>query len=378
MSRTAYLIIDSSERNSDLYHRTGFFVPDPVIFFEHDGEGTLVLSDLELERGRKEARVERVVSLGECVGRIRGGKRKRPGIAEVAAAVLRERGIRSLIVQRHFPVSYADALRGAGFFVRTAKTDFLFPGRLKKSPTEVSLIKKALSATAWAMRIAISIISDSVVKGSVLYRDGKPLTSEIVRSAVSSYLATRGYLASNTIVAGGVQGSMPHEKGSGPLEAGWPVVIDIFPRSQENGYFGDMTRTVVKGEPSAELSRMYDTVLCGQKIALSMIKDGVRSKDVHGAVMDFFTERGFPTTASGSGNPKAKGFIHSTGHGLGLDIHEPPRIGPGREILREGNVVTVEPGLYYEHLGGVRIEDVVLVTRDGNRNLTWCSKRFRV
>ena len=376
MSRTAYLIIDSSERNSDLYYRTGFFVPDPVIFFEHDGEGTLVLSDLELERGRKEARVERVVPLGEWTARIRGGGRKSPGIAEVAAAILGERGIRSLVVQRYFPVFYADALRKAGFFVRTAKTDFLFPGRLRKSPAEVSLIRKALHATAWAMRIAISIISDSEVKGSALYHDGKPLTSETVRSAVSSYLAPRGYTASNTIVAGGVQGSMPHEKGFGPLRAGWPVVIDIFPRSQENRYFGDMTRTVVKGEPSAELSRMYDTVLRGQKIAFSMIRDGVRSKDVHGAVTDFFTERGFPTAASGSGSPE--GFIHSTGHGLGLDIHEPPRIGHGREVLREGNVVTVEPGLYYEHLGGVRIEDVVLVTRDGNQNLTRCSKRFRV
>ena len=376
MSRTAYLIIDSSERNSDLYYRTGFFVPDPVIFFEHDGEGTLVLSDLELERGKKEARVERVVSLGECVGRIQGRGRKRPGIAEVAAVLLRERGIRSLVVQRGFPVFYADSLREAGFFVRTAKTDFLFPGRLRKSPAEVSLIKKALSVTAGAMRLAVSLISDSVVKDSMLYHEGRPLTSEIVRSEVNSHLAAWGYLASNTIVAGGIQGSMPHETGSGPLMAGWPVVIDIFPRSQESGYFGDMTRTVVKGEPPKELSRMYDTVLRGQKIALSMIKDGVRSRDVHGAVMDFFTERGFQTTASGSGEPE--GFIHSTGHGLGLDIHEPPRIGPGREILREGNVVTVEPGLYYERLGGVRIEDVVLVTRDGNQNLTRCSKRFRV
>ena len=288
VSRTAYLIIDSSERNSDLFHRTGFFVPDPVIFFEHDGEGTLVLSDLELERGKKEAKVERVVSLRECAGRISSGRRKSPGIVEVAAALLKERGIRSLIVQRRFPLFYADALRRAGFFVKTAKTDFLFPERLRKSPAEVLLIRKALSATAWAMRIAVSIISGSVVKGSVLYHDGKPLTSEIVRSAVSSYLAARGYLASNTIVAGGVQGSMPHEKGSGPLKAGWPVVIDIFPRSQENGYFGDMTRTVVKGEPSAELLRMYDTVLRGQKIALSMIKDGVRSKDVHNAVVGFF------------------------------------------------------------------------------------------
>ena len=376
MSKTAFLIIDTSERNSDLYHRTGFFVPDPVIFFEHDGEGTLVLSDLELERGKKEAKVERVVSLGQCVARIGAGKRKKPGIVEVAADLLAEKGIRSLVVQRHFPVFYADELRKAGFSVRTAKTDFLFPGRLRKSAAEVSLIKKALFATAEAMRLAISIISDSDVKGSLLYRGGRPLTSEIVRSAVNSRLAARGYLASNTIVAGGRQGSMPHETGSGPLAAGWPVVIDIFPRSQSSGYFGDMTRTVVRGEPSSELLWMYDTVLRGQKIALSMIKDGVRGKDVHGAVMDFFTERGFITTSSGAAEPE--GFIHSTGHGLGLDIHEPPRIGPGDEVLREGNVVTVEPGLYYGNLGGIRIEDVVLVTRDGNKNLTRCSKKFRV
>ncbi len=376
MSTTAYLIIDSSERNSDLYHRTGFFVPDPVIFFEHDGEGTLVLSDLELERGKKEAKAQRVVPLGQWTAKIRGRRKKMPGIAKVAAALLRDRGIRSLIVQRSFPVFYADALRKAGFSVKTAKTEFLFPARLCKSPAEVAHIKKALSATARAIRIAVSMISDSTVKGSALYRDGRPLTSQTVRSAVSSYLAAQGYTASNTIVAGGVQGSMPHEQGSGPLRAGWPVVIDIFPRSQENGYFGDMTRTVVRGEPSAELVRMYDTVLRGQKIALSMIKDGTRGADVHGAIMDFFTQRGFATGTSDAAGPQ--GFIHSTGHGLGLDIHEPPRIGPGAEILREGNVVTVEPGLYYGRLGGVRIEDVVLVTRDGNENLTRCSKRFRV
>ena len=376
MSRTAYLIIDSSENNSDLYHKTRFFVPDPVVFFEHDGEKTLILSDLELERGRKEARVQTVVSLSRCVRKLREAGKKTPDIAQVAEAVLKERGVRSLVVQRNFPVFYADALRRSGFFVKTAKTHFLFPERLKKSRYEISRIKKALSETAAAMRLAISLISGSIVKKGVLYSEGKPLTSEIVKSAVNSSLAARGYTASSTIVAGGVQGSMPHDTGSGPLLAGWPVVIDIFPKSQKDGYFGDMTRTVVKGTPSRELSRMYDTVLEGQKIAISMIKDGVRSKDVHRAVTDFFTKSGFETGVSESGNPQ--GFIHSTGHGLGLDIHEPPRIGFGEEILREGNVVTVEPGLYYERLGGVRIEDVVCVTRDGNVNLTRCSKKFRV
>ncbi len=376
VSRTAYLIIDSSEANSDLYHRTGFFVPDPVIFFEHDGKTTLVLSDLELERGRRRGAADEIVSFPRCVAALRERKKRSPSTADVAAFVLRERGIRSLVVQRTFPVLYADALRGAGFSVRVAKTHFLFEDRLVKTPREVSLVKKALSATAAAMRRAVSLVSSSTPEGGLLRLGGKPLTSETVRSEIDSFLAARGYLASNTIVAGGVQGSMPHEKGSGPLRAGWPIVIDIFPRSQENGYFGDMTRTVVRGEPSAELLRMYDAVLGGQKTALSMIRDGARSRDVHAAVEEFFSGRGFETGVSDSGEPR--GFIHSTGHGLGLDIHEPPRIGPGKEILREGNVVTVEPGLYYGSLGGIRIEDVVLVTRGGCVNLTRCSKKFRV
>ncbi len=376
MSRTAYLIIDSSEANSDLYYRTGFFVPDPVIFFEHDSRRTLVLSDLEIERGKKQGAAEHIISLRECVKKLNANGVRSPDNADIAALVLKERGIRSLIVQRNFPVFYADRLRKSGFFLKTAGTHFLFPCRMKKTAQEVSLLKKALSVTAEAMRLAISIISGSEVNKGILHLDGKPLTSEIVRSAVNSFLAGRGYLASNTIVAGGVSGSMPHETGSGPLVSGWPVVIDIFPRSLENGYFGDMTRTVVKGEPSKRLSAMYDTVLGGQKIAFSMIKDGVRSRDVHDAITDFFIESGFPDSVSESGSPE--GFIHSTGHGLGLDIHEPPRIGAGKEILREGNVVTVEPGLYYGNLGGVRIEDVVLVTEDGNENLTRCSKRFRV
>ncbi len=352
MSRTAYLIIDSSEANSDLYYRTGFSVPDPVIFFEHDSLRTLVLSDLEIERGTRQRAAYHVIPLRECVKKLKTNGVGSPDTADVASLVLKERGIRSLIVQRNFPVFYADRLRKSGFFLKTAGTHFLFPGRMKKTAQEVSALKKALFVTAEAMRLAISIISGSEADREVLYLDGKPLTPEIVRSAVNSFLAERGYLASNTIVAGGSSGSMPHESGSGPIASGWPVVIDIFPRSLENGYFGDMTRTVVKGEPSKRLSAMYDTVFNGQKIEFSMIRNGVRSRDVHNAVTDFFRESGFPDSVSESGGPE--GFIHSTGHGLGLDVHEPPRIGAGKEILGEGNVVTVEPGLYYRRLGGGR------------------------
>jgi Xaa-Pro aminopeptidase len=168
---------------------------------------------------------------------------------------------------------------------------------------------------------------------------------------------------------------MPHHSGEGHLVAGKPIVIDIFPRSQENGYFGDMTRTVVKGEPSHELERMYQTVLKGQKLGINLIRGGVKAKDVHGAIMDFFRKNGFET---GSIDGKQQGFIHSTGHGLGLEIHEPPRVSFGEDVLEEGNVVTVEPGLYYEKLGGVRIEDVVVVKKDECINLSRYPKRFRV
>ncbi len=168
---------------------------------------------------------------------------------------------------------------------------------------------------------------------------------------------------------------MPHHSGSGPIVPDTPIVIDIFPRSQQTGYFGDMTRTVVKGTPSKEVKRMYKAVLEGQKIGISMIKHGVKSADVHNAVVDYFSKSGFKT---GQIDGKQQGFIHSTGHGLGLEIHEPPRVSVGNDILQAGNVVTVEPGLYYEKLGGVRIEDVVLVTKKGCEVLSKFPKKFQV
>jgi Xaa-Pro aminopeptidase len=166
---------------------------------------------------------------------------------------------------------------------------------------------------------------------------------------------------------------MPHHGGEGPIYADKPVVIDIFPRSQASGYFGDMTRTVVRGEPSPVLVKMYDTVLRGQKLAIGMVKAGVRVKDIHSAVVDYFRSRGFETAMI---DGKMQGFIHSTGHGLGLEIHEPPRISLGDEVLEAGNVVTVEPGLYYEKTGGVRIEDVVVVEKNGCTNLTRYPKKL--
>jgi len=375
MKKGTLLIIDKSENNADLYYRTRFFVPDPVIYIEHNGKKSLVLSDLEIDRGRKEADVDRVLSLSEYQKKLQAEKRKRVRLVDVADKVLKEMKVKKVTVPGLFPLKYADELRKRGFTVACDESDPFFVERLRKTPDEVRQIKDALRKTARAMDLAIKMIASSEIRKNRLYRDGQVLTSERIKGEINAELSRMGFTASHTIVSSGIHSSMPHHTGEGPVYADKPVIVDIFPRSQKSGFFGDMTRTVIRGEPSERLVKMYNTVLRGQKLAIDMIKDGVRVKDIHSAVVEYFDESGFKT---GELKGKVQGFIHSTGHGLGLEIHEPPRIGLGDEVLREGNVVTVEPGLYYEKTGGVRIEDVVLVEKDSCTNLTKYPKRLRI
>jgi Xaa-Pro aminopeptidase len=374
MKHDALLIIASSEISADLLYRTRFFVPDPIIFIEHRGKKLIILSDLELDRGKEESDVDEVLSLSEYRKKLPSRKRKRAEFTDIVNLVFRERGIKSALVPGDFPIKYADELRNLGYRIRY-KEGLFFEERLKKTPEEVRFISDSLRKTERAMGRAIEMISSSRIRDGKLFLNGSPLTSEIIRGEINSELSRLGCTALNTIVACGIHSSMPHNRGEGPLFAGQPIVIDIFPRSQESGYFGDMTRTVVKGEPSKELEKMYQTVLKGQKLGLSLIKHRARVKDIHGAIVEFFKKSGFET---GMMDGKQQGFIHSTGHGLGLEIHEPPRVSFTDTILEEGNVITVEPGLYYEKLGGVRIEDVVVVKRDGCTTLTRYPKRFRV
>ncbi|MES2203409.1 MAG: M24 family metallopeptidase, partial [Patescibacteria group bacterium] len=195
-------------------------------------------------------------------------------------------------------------------------------------------------------------------------------TAEAARALIQKMLDGLGYdIPEGLIVAGGLHTAEPHHRGEGTLGSGQPIVIDIFPRSRESGYFGDLSRTVCIGTPPLELVHMYDTVLEAQELAVSMLLPGVRGADVQEAIERHFDSAGFKTERTGP--LQGEGFIHGVGHGVGQVIHEPPRIGVGSEdILKEGDVVTVEPGLYYKHIGGVRIEDMALITADGCRMLT--------
>lgn len=375
MGKNTYLIVDSSENNSDLLYKTSFFVPDAVIYIEHGEKKTLVLSDLEYERGTKEAGVDEVVSFKEYADKLPENKKKNDTYVNVIEMILKERKIGEVTVQRDYPLYYADELRKRGIKVTPTSEHFLFPERRNKSDEEVKKIRDSLNKTSRAMEEAIELIKSSKIKGKYLYEDNKYLTSERVKEEINGYLARNGFTSSHTIVSSGIHSTMPHHTGTGRLLAHSPIIIDIFPRSQKSGYYGDMTRTVVKGEPSEQQVRMYNTVLKGQKLGISLIKAGVKAREVHTSIMQLFEEEGFKTSRI---NGRPQGFIHSTGHGLGLDIHEPPRIGDNDVILEEGNVVTVEPGLYYEDIGGIRIEDVVVVTSDGCKNLTRFRKEFRI
>jgi Xaa-Pro aminopeptidase len=202
--------------------------------------------------------------------------------------------------------------------------------------------------------------------GYLYWRKGK-LTSERVQGVINARVAELGGIAAHTIVASGNQACDPHEVGHGPLRAHRPIILDIFPRDGRTGYWGDITRTVVRGRASEKVRDIYATVAKGQELAFAKLREGVNGRDVHQAVCDLFNQRGFKT---GRKKGRMQGFFHGTGHGLGLEIHEPPRVSAVDVTMKAGMVVTVEPGLYYPGIGGVRLEDVAVITKTGARNLT--------
>lgn len=370
----AKLIVAASETDANLYYVTGFWAPDPFIYAEIDGKKLLVMSDLELDRAKAQAHVDEVLSSSKIQARLKKKNGDQAGMAGLIDDLFKQRGVSRVEVPGDFPVALADPLRRLGYTLEPVSAPF-YPQRMIKRKEEVQAIRKTLEKTEAALQSAIELIRESEIRKDVLWLRGKPLTSELIRKTLHLTLMGADCLARETIVAGGRDACDPHCIGSGSLKAHWPIVLDVFPVSLETRYYADITRTVVKGKPSAQVKKMYRAVRQGQEIAFSRIREGVNGKTIHEAILAHFKKQGFPT---GEKNGRMQGFFHGTGHGLGLEIHEPPRIGPVSDTLKAGMVVTVEPGLYYLEAGGVRIEDDVLVTRTGCENLTTLPKRLEL
>lgn len=364
----ATLLIAGSEHDADMLYVSGMFVPDPFIAIGIKGEWHGLFSPLEVDRASKQSTFDHVHldSPWKEKGRENGWQ---PGLTAAAAAFLQARKISKIRVAGHFSLRYAEQLRSWGFQV-DAVEGALFESRIIKSDLEIKHLARAESLTRNAMRQAEQFLAECSIGDDSVLRHADVtgrVKSKHLRSVIETYLIQHGAMPAHTIVACGKESADPHNVGSGYLRAHQPIIVDIFPRLLSSGYWGDMTRTYVKGKATSEVKKLYQTVKEGQDIGLGMVSDGVVASDIHRAITSHFDTCGFKT---GTIRGKQCGFFHGTGHGVGLEIHEAPRVSTAEETLKSGYVITIEPGLYYPHLGGVRIEDMVVVRGKGHTNLT--------
>ena len=369
LNADAYLLnADSTDANQR--YLSGFDAPDPFLTCYTSAALSLLVSGLEFGRAKTESRADRVKrpvdynrrELVESYGPVEANY-------HVAAAFLDDCGVDRVAVPERFPVGSADGLREQGIEVVVDTDDVLIDIRAVKTPTELDYIRTTQQANEAAMAAAEEAIrAASVDSKGRLTLDGDLLTSERVKTIIETTLLEHGCGLDETIVACGQQAADPHDRGSGPLSAGEPIIIDIFPRNKSTGYHSDMTRTFCKGEPTDRLAEWYSLTEDALSAALGAVEPGNTGADVHAAACEVYEEAGLPTLRA---DPTTEvGFIHSTGHGVGLAIHERPRLSTEGGELVDGQVITVEPGLYDPAVGGVRIEDIVIVTDDGYENIT--------
>jgi Xaa-Pro aminopeptidase len=367
------LIVAASENDPDMLYATRFFAPDPFIFLERNGKRTLVLSDLEIDRGRKQAEADEILPYSQFEKEVQGRRKKAPPYEKVLSYFLTKQKVKSALVPANFPLGFARELESKK--IRLEPTNGLFwPEREAKTEAELRLMRKALEITEAGMARGIEVLRQSKPgKAQKLEWSGSVLTSEILRAEIDSAVLRAGGLPANTIVAGGDQACDPHERGHGPLKANSLIILDIFPRAAASGYYGDLTRTVARGRANEQQRRLWETVNEGQALALQKMKPGVDGLTLHNEVKQLFANRGYPTQVR---DGRQVGFFHGTGHGLGLEIHEFPRF--QKTVFKAGQVLTVEPGLYYPGLGGVRTEDVVALTKTGIRMLSRFENRLEI
>ncbi|WP_211704974.1 M24 family metallopeptidase [Natronobacterium texcoconense] len=364
-------LIDDDATDSDQRYVSGFTAPDPFQTLVTDDGVHLLVSGLEYGRAKSEADAETITRRSaydyrELVAEhgAYGGK------IRTIAAFLEDHGVDSISVPRNFPTGTADGLREQGIDITLESDGIVEEIRAIKADEELEAIRESQRANEAAMACAEELIASADVDddGTLIGEDGEPLTSERVTEEIEVTLLRHGCGLDDTIVACGADGADPHNRGSGPLEADELIVIDIFPRNKETGYHADMTRTFARGDPGEEARRRYDVTREAYEAALATVEAGVTGAAVHDVVCDVIEDAGYESLRS---DPSTEtGFIHSTGHGVGLDVHEQPSVSPAGGELEAGHVISIEPGLYNPDVGGVRIEDLVVVTEDGYENLT--------
>ncbi len=357
--KEAILLVGNSEQDANMYSATKFLAPDSFAYIETDKKKILITSTLEVDRAKEQADVDEVINF-ETYG-------KNASITKTIPLILKDLKVNTVVVPNNFSYKLGKILEDKKFCVEIKDEPF-FKQRMVKNKQEIKHIIEVQRVIENVLKKTLDIIKKSEIKNNLLYYADKPLTSEYLRNFFRVELLKKNcWCEADVIVSCGKQTSMPHNLGTGQLTANSPIIMDIFPRSLETRYWADMTRTVVKGKASDEFKKLYYTVLEAQKMAIEMIKPGIDGFNIHKTVENYFESKGYKTEKI---DGQMQGFIHGTGHGVGLDIHEYPQVNRNHWILEERNIITIEPGLYYKKIGGVRIEDLLVVTENGYRNLT--------
>jgi Xaa-Pro aminopeptidase len=365
--RASSVLFHAEATDPDMLYFSRFQAFDPYLAFTVDGRRFAVITAGECGRMAKESAFDEILLLNEVreatARRFKLPKNMQPELHQIVLHLAEIHGIPTFRVGSRFPAGLARKLREAGMTLDIADDNGLFPERQIKTAAEVEALRKGNRASEAGFRIVAKTLVESKIRNGKLVHGGRTLTAERLRDLINHAALDAGAAALHTIAAPGDQAVDNHCVGHGPLCAGELIVVDIFPRRIEDGYWGDMTRTYLKGRASDAQRRLVRTVRAAHKLAIDMIKPGVTGGKVHDAVQAFFDKEGYETVRD-SNNPK--GFFHALGHGVGLEIHEEPVMRSKAPCkLREGMVVTVEPGLYYHGLGGCRIEDVVHVVPGG-------------
>jgi Xaa-Pro aminopeptidase len=361
------LLFHAEATDPEMLYFSRFQAFDPYLAFTVDGRRFAVITAGEYGRMVKESAFDEILLLNEvreaAAVRFKLPKNKQPELHQMVLHLAERHGIPNFRVGSRFPVGLARKLREAGMPLEIADENGLFPERQIKTAAEVEALRKGNKASEAGFRVVAKTLTESKIRNGMLVYGGSILTSERLRELICHAALDAGAMAQHTIAAPGDQAVDNHCVGHGPIRAGELIVVDIFPRRIEDGYWGDMTRTYLKGKASDAQRRLVRTVKKAHKLAIDMIKPGVTGGKVHDAVQSFFDKEGYETARDCI---QPKGFFHGLGHGVGLEIHEEPFMRSGSTWkFRQGMVVTVEPGLYYHGLGGCRIEDTVHVTPDG-------------
>jgi Xaa-Pro aminopeptidase len=370
---TTYLLYDDSVHSAELRHEVGEAVMDPIGFIDHDGTRIVVGSVLEQSIFEKREDVVDEFWNTEGLGYHELVKDVSHPVhligPELVLRAVRRAGVTSVVVPATFHVLIADYLREAGIDVRVDTAGWE-QRRRRKTPWELEGIERAQRAAETAMLTAARMLRDAerTSDGSLRF-EGEILTAELIRAAMQQELLSQGAESEEIIVHSGDACLSGHDLGRGPILPDQSCIIDCFPRDRRTGVYTDMTRTFVPGEPTEELARLHRYCLEALRIAKGAIAPG--SDGAHAAVVEYFHGHGFPTRDHHEGDePLVEGFWHSLGHGVGLQVHEKPNVGRRPDRLIAGDVVALEPGLYFRGVGGVRLEDTVLVTDSGAESFT--------